>query len=370
MGCGEQEGRNAGTSEVGTQRLLSRFGVLQRVREVMGKGRQGRARSAAAAVTAAVLLGACSGAGASDPPGSLISPSSAPAAAEKPAWTTPALSPTPSTPEQQAIALYTQQYLPLVEQVMEARQPDDPRLAEVAADLGLSNGRNPAVSLLKFGTTAEGQFLPSIQRVEVKNPDTVELVDCQRRDFVHRNAQTGQVVDPGGQRHEVFVTVRRLDGRWKVAHYMPVDRCVPKELADQVLTAYRRWEWALREAEGMADPDHPGLEETMAGEQLSWARKKVTEYADEGRVRRDFSRSHPEVIRIRDYDKVAIIRDCMEGDPRTGLYDPKTGERVSQEQVAPGSRYLGLAQLELIGGAWKVVAFESKGQQGCKLPGE
>lgn len=328
-------------------------------------GRRGpadlRLRLGVSAAALGVLLAACSGAGASDPPVDLSSPSTAPTPEEDPAWPTPTPSPTPSTPEEQAIALYMQQYLPLVEQMMEARQPADPRLAEVAADLGLANGRNPAVSLLELGTTADGHFVPSIQRVEAKDTDTVELVDCQRRDFVHRNSRGGQVLDPGGQRHEVFVTVRRLDGRWKVTRYMPADRCVPKDLAEQVKDAYLTFNRVVTEASAIGDPGYPALVAVAAGNQLEGLREAIAQDRARGQVHRDYARSHPTVIRIRDYDTVAIIRDCIEEDPRTGLYDANSGERLMPgEQSRPGDKTLALAQLELMDHdgrkAWKVVA--------------
>ncbi|MDP8932136.1 MAG: hypothetical protein M3O70_27100 [Actinomycetota bacterium] len=315
---------------------------------------------AAAALIGVLLMAACGESGAQSPP-----LAETPAADTPPPTSTlaptPTPSPTPSTPEERVVAAYTT-FLGAVAESMVLRDPNYPRLAELAVGDGLLNGKARAMGLLDLGTTAEGRFVPAIQRVEVKG-DRAELVDCYRMDFTYREAQTGKVVDEGGTRFKLEAALQRINGAWKVSRFFENEFCVPQDLERQILAAYRAVDRAVRQAEASADPDHPALAAAMAGRQLDGTRRKIAQWRDEGYVRRDFTAIHPVVVQVRRHDTLAIVRDCAVEDPRTGLYDPKAGQRISKEQVEPGHRALSLAQLERFTDqwgqpVWKLTGFE------------
>ncbi len=318
------------------------------------------ARLSAAAVAGVLLIVGCAESGAQPPPLAETAAPAAPPPTSTPS-PTPTSSPTPSTPKQEVAAAYTT-FLGAVAESMALRDPNYPRLAELAVGDGLLNGKARAMGLIDLGTTADGRFIPAIQRLEVKG-DRAELVDCYRKDFTYREAQSGKVLDEGGSRFKLLATLQRMNGAWKVTQFFENELCVPQDLERQILAAYSAVDRAGREAEASADPGHPALPATRAGRQLDGAREKIAQWRDQGYIRRDFAVSHPVVVEVRRHDTLAIVRDCVVEDPRTGLYDPKTGQRVSKEQVRPGQRSLALAQLERFTDewgqpVWKLTAFE------------
>ncbi len=315
------------------------------------------ARLSAAVAAGVLLLVACGESGADSPTLAETAVLASPFPSSTPLPTS-----TPTTLEEQVVAAYTT-FLGAVAESMALRDPQYPRLAELAVGDGLLNGRAGAMTLLDQGTTAEGRFVPAIQRVEL-NGDRAELEDCYRKDFTYREAQTGRVVDEGGTRFELMATLQRMEGVWKVTQFLEKEFCAPQELEEQILAAYMASDQAYKEAGASADDNHFGMAATTAGNQLEFQRKRIVQAREQGYVHRDFAISHPVVSQVREHDTVAIVRDCVVEDPRTGLYDPRTGQRVSKEQVKPGQRSLLLAQLKLFRdesgqSTWKVVAVDA-----------
>jgi hypothetical protein len=76
------------------------------------------------------------------------------------------------------------------------------------------------------------------------------------------------------------------------------------------------------------DPDHPGLAATAAGDHLSGLQAQLTRLREAGNVRRGRGTEHPVVAFITAADTQALVSDCVEENPETGVYDATTGELV------------------------------------------
>ena len=127
----------------------------------------------------------------------------------------------------------------------------------------------------------------------------------------------------------------------------------PSEAEDDPVAAYLAFWDAVEAAGNPPDPDHPDLEATAADPQLSQLRNVLSDYRQQGHLRRGDNEHHPELRQLLDDERAAIVDDCSELDPEGGLYDAETGERI-EGGGEPGDRELLEARLELIDGTWKV----------------
>lgn len=124
----------------------------------------------------------------------------------------------------------------------------------------------------------------------------------------------------------------------------------------EVVSAYLAFWEAVGAAADPPDPDHPDLEATAADPQLSQLRRILSQYREQGYVRRGEHQRNPVIRAFVDEGRAVVIDDCSELDPEAGLYDAETGELV-EGGSEPGDRELLEARLELIDGSWKVVNF-------------
>ena len=267
-------------------------------------------------------------------------------------------SPSPSaTAEDPAITAY-KDYLAAV--ALAVQQADEPvALEDVATGQALAAAQARVVGLASQNRRARGDLVADVQDVQVDD-GSATISDCYRNELVEYDLDTDeQVADHAGTRFAATVKLDRSDGDWIVTEFVDGDFCVPDDIAGAVAARYLEFWSEVADAGRPANPDHPGLAETAAGEQLAGLRERLAQFRDDGLEVRGEHTSHPEVTRVSGGDTIAYVRDCRELDPEGGVYDAETGERV-QGGAAPGERSLWEARLEIIDGVWKVVDADLK----------
>lgn len=310
-----------------------------------------RSPSTGTVALVALLLSACS------PGGMDGSAASAPSESPTAAGRTAAHGATPgTTPEPSSTVLATyERYLDATVAAMESGDPQSDELTQTSQDQALTAAQARVANLVAQDRTARGRFLPTVQSLEIEGA-IAEIRDCYRADITEHDVDSGeQVADRAGARFAASAELEQLaDGRWTVVAFREGDPCVPSELAREIEDRYREFWDALAIAGSPPDPEHPGLADVAAGEQLNGLREQLRRFRDADHEVRDESASHPTTLRVSDHDTVANVRDCRELDPEGGVYESSTGELVDGG-ARPGQRALWEARLELINGSWKVV---------------
>ena len=308
------------------------------------------------ALVGALGLGACTSSSA-DPttPTESASTPSSPSPAE-----TNSTTPSPSAAPDAGDATVTayEDYLAAV--AVAVQQDDEPAsLEDVATGQALAAARARVLGLTSQNRRARGQLVADVQEVEMDG-SSARITDCYRNELVEYDLDTDeQVADHAGTRFAATVELERSGGDWIVTEFVEGDFCVPDEIAGPLSARYLEFWAAVADAGRPPDPDHQGLAETAAGEQLAGLQERLAQFRDDGLEVRGDHTSNPVVTRVSHDDTVAYVRDCRELDPQGGVYDAETGEMV-QGGAEPGERSLWEARLELVDGAWKVVDADLK----------
>ena len=129
--------------------------------------------------------------------------------------------------------------------------------------------------------------------------------------------------------------------------------CVPKAVADQVLTDYEKHWTAAAEYWRPADPDNPLVAETLTGGLLELVNGLLVEHQANGWELRRNDERHPEIIEYRSPTEIVIL-DCQLIGLENGLFVTATGERLPDvPPVAPGTRDARSSVMILEDGNWK-----------------
>ena len=260
-------------------------------------------------------------------------------------------------------------FLAALTAAMDAGDPDLTELTGTATDDALLSAQAMVVSLVDAGRTARGDIVPSIETIVVED-DFATLEDCYRLDLVEYDPEADeQVADRGGARFQASAAlIRNDDDHWVVTEFVEGDVCAPTEIADTVADRYLAFWDAVWDAADPPDPDHPGLADTAAGDHLVGLRAQLTQLRDDGHVRRGRGTEHPVVVYVTAHDTQALVRDCVEEDPETGIYDATSGERV-EGGTEEGQRTLLETRLKVVDGDWRVVNVRVEEEDSSCEPG-
>jgi hypothetical protein len=252
------------------------------------------------------------------------------------------------------VAAEYQDFLQALSVALEAGDPDLEQLTSQATGDGLVSAQALVVSLTDQGRIARGELVPSFESVDVEG-DAATIEDCYRLDLIEYDAETDeQLADRGGARFAASVELER-EPDWVVTDFAEGDVCAPAEIAETVTDDYLAFWDAVWDAADPPDPDHPGLAATAAGDHLSGLQAQLTQLQEDGHVRRGRGTEHPVVVFVTAADTQALVSDCVEENPETGVYDATTGELV-EGGTDPGQRTLLESRLELIDGTWRVTS--------------
>ncbi len=195
--------------------------------------------------------------------------------------------------DEDAVAATYAAFLGVLTAAMEASDPDLTELSEHADSRGLVSAQAMVVSLTEADRVARGDFVPSFEAVEV-NGDTATVEDCYRAEIVEYDAATDeQVADRGGAPFEATAHLERDDGTWLVTQFAQGDLCAPSEIAAEVRDRYLAFWDAVWSAADPPDPEHPGLTDTAAGAHLERLQAQLTQFRDDGQVRRGRGTENP-----------------------------------------------------------------------------
>ena len=312
-----------------------------------------RSRLAAAILAGSLALAACTAEGEA-PEGDALPPAGSPSSVEDEPPEANAPEPEAPTDEDVVVASYAD-FLSALTVAMDAGDPDYPELTEAATGDALLNAQAMVVSLVDEHRIARGSIVPSIETIDI-DQGSATLEDCYRLDLVEYDAETDeQVADRGGARFEASaVLLDDGDGHWVVTEFVEGDVCAPAEIADTVADRYLGFWDALWDAADPPDPDHPGLADTAAGDHLVGLQAQLTQLRNHGHVRRGRGTEHPVVVYVTAHDTQALVRDCVEENPESGVYDAASGERI-EGGTGEGQRTLLETRLEVVDGDWRVV---------------
>ncbi len=154
--------------------------------------------------------------------------------------------------------------------------------------------------------------------------DRAEVVDC----VVAAQHPAGQPDSLATVTISWEATATATDDGWLIDTARPGNLfCVADELNDELLAAYEAFRTAKNAAWDPPDPDHPDLERTMAGEQLTFIRDLLTEHQRDGIVVRDPAPTDNAVVFEVGIGE-ATVSDCTQQVPERGAFDLDTGERL------------------------------------------
>ena len=327
-----------------------------------------RSRLVVAVLAGGLALAACTAEG-DDPEGEALPPANSPSPVEDEPAEANAPEPAEGTTEEDAVVASYADFLTALTAAMAAGEPDLPELTEAAAGDALLNAQAMVASLVDEDRVARGSIVPSIETIEVDG-DAATLEDCYRLDLVEYDADSDeQVADRGGARFEASaVLLHEGDGHWVVTEFVEGDVCAPAEIATTVADRYLAFWDALWDAADPPDPDHPGLADTAAGDHLVGLQAQLTQLRDDGQVRRGRGTEHPVVVYVTAHDTQALVRDCIEENPESGVYDAISGERI-EGGTEEGQRTLLETRLEVVDGDWRVVHVRVEEEDSSCEPG-
>lgn len=188
----------------------------------------------------------------------------------------------------------------------------------------------------------------------VVDGDTATITDCVIT-TQHERDDDGNTVSLSTSWEAQAVAT--TDG-WRIETARPRDLfCVPEELNEQLLDAYREYREGLDTAWDPPDPNHPVLIQTMSGEQLTFIRGLLEEHQRDGIVIREPAPTDNAVV----WDLgigTATVSDCTEQVAEYGAFELETGERLDDliPPVEPGR--LDAQSVDLVrssNGTWQVV---------------
>ena len=188
----------------------------------------------------------------------------------------------------------------------------------------------------------------------VVDGDTATIADCVLTAQHERDDDSNVVSLSTSWEAQATATA---DG-WRIETAGPRDLfCVAEELNEQLLDAYREYRQALDAAWDPPDPDHPELEQTMTGEQLTFIRGLLEEHQRDGIVIREPAPTDNAVVWELGIG-TATVSDCTEQVPEYGAFDLETDDRLEDliPPVEPGR--LDAQSVDLVrdgSGTWQVV---------------
>ena len=187
----------------------------------------------------------------------------------------------------------------------------------------------------------------------VVDGDTATITDCVIT-TQHERDDDGNTVSLSTSWEAQAVAT--ADG-WRIESARPRDLfCVPEELNEQLLDAYRDYRSAKDAAWDPPDPDHPELEQTMAGEHLAFIRRLLDEHQDDGIVVRDPAPTDNAVVWELGIG-TATVSDCVRQVAGRGAFDAESGERLDELIPPVQEGQLDAQSVDLIrmgDGVWKV----------------
>ena len=197
---------------------------------------------------------------------------------------------------------------------------------DAAAFEGLTVDPDATVGLLD-ALRAGGRLVTTEQelwpRFEIVG-DRAEVVDC----VIAAQHPAGQPDSVATVTVSWDATAAVTEDGWRIDTARPGALfCVAEELNDQLIAAYEAFRLAKDAAWDPPDPDHPDLERTMAGEQLTFIRDLLTQHQRDGIVVRDPAPTDNAVV----FDVgigEAAVSDCTVQVPERGAFDLETGERL------------------------------------------
>lgn len=268
--------------------------------------------------------------------------------------TSSAPSPTETVSAEVEVVAAYEQYLEATAEAMKTGDGELEALLDAAEGQALAAAQARVVALASQERTARGRLVPSVEEVRVQG-DTATVRDCYRADITEHEQSTGeQVADRGGARLSATAQLKQDGGAWVVASFKEGDSCVPSELAAEIEDQYLAFWATVAEAGAPPDPQHQGLGDVAAGDQLEGLRSRLRDFEQQGYEIRDDSVANPRVVQVSHRDTVAHVRDCRELDPDGGVYDADSGELIDGG-ARDGQHALWVVRLELIDGVWKVV---------------
>lgn len=322
------------------------------------------------AVVALLAVG-CSGGGEQDVAAPSPTPTATSSLPPPPSWPPPTEEPT--TPEAKVVAA-SERYLEVLSEAADCVDEDDLGADErrelepihgcidtlpwdsVSLRGDVTGGRVEAANLLLADRTARTNYwLGTVTQTEIAG-DRATVRSCGVTE-----ARTWR---------QFTMTLEHGEEGWLVGAWTKGESCQPDEeqLEEQIRDAYLRYHRAAKAAFASGNPDHPGLATAATEVQREHLSNEIAEEAAKGRIYRDFSDRHPEVVQIRSSEdgfpwSVAIVQDCAVSDPMSGTYDRETGEPIALVG-AEASRTLSLSQVELVeeeqGLVWKLAALDPK----------
>lgn len=168
--------------------------------------------------------------------------------------------------------------------------------------------------------TTEQELWP---RFEIDG-DRAEVVDC----VIAAQHPVGQPDSLATVTISWDATALATDDGWRIDAAQPGELfCVAEELNDQLLAAYDDFRLAKDAAWDPPDPEHPELERTMGGGQLTFIRELLAEHQREGIVIRDPAPTDNAVVFDLGIGR-ATVSDCTVQVPERGAFDLTTGDRL------------------------------------------
>ena len=174
-------------------------------------------------------------------------------------------------------------------------------------------------------------------------------------------------------RASVASTVAATDGgttTWLITdlEIRPTERCLPADLATEILSAYEQfWDNELVFSDP-PDPNHLLIEQTLTGRRLQRKRAVLEWQVENNASYRGRPTTSPGISDAQ--PGLAIVLDCQIPDPDTGFYDDTTGERRPElPPPNPGQTDLVQTWLELDDGRWKVEFSGVEADSGCDSAG-
>jgi hypothetical protein len=298
-------------------------------------------------LVAGLLLSACSTAPASEPAAE-APPEQSPSEALSPVPTEPDPAAEAPTDEEQLGELWAAFYRAWVDQAP-LEDPAPAAFADLAVDPDQTTSDLVAQRLDSRPVVTEFEQWPQV----VIDGDTATITDCVIVTQHERDEDGNAVSLSTSWEAQATSTVHG----WRIETAGPRDLfCVPEELNEQLLDAYRAYRAAKEAAWDPPDPDHPGLDQTMTGEHLEFIHRLLEEHERERIVVRDPAPTDNAVVWELGIG-TATVSDCVRQVAGRGAFDAESGERLDELIPPVREGQLDAQSVDLVrtdNGVWKV----------------
>lgn len=160
----------------------------------------------------------------------------------------------------------------------------------------------------------------------------------------------------------------KIGDSWQITgiEVRAADRCLPGDLAAEVLRAYEDfWDNELAFS-NPPDPNHQLIGRTLTGRRLQRKRAVLEWQVENNAELRGRPVTDPWITDFR--PGVIVLADCQTPDPETGFYDMTSGERRPENPpIEPGQTDMIRTWLELEGNLWKVEFSAIESNAGCEV---